>query len=97
MGKMSYYWRELRYICTNGADNRTRAALVAHCALFHLNNLAGRPRLTVPFSARIKITKDYKLKLLLRTFTGDLFVLFEVLEEECYLFRRPFYPAKMCA
>ena len=86
MGKMSSYWRELRYICKGSADNGTRAALIAHSALFHLNNLAGRPRLTVPFSARIKISKDYQSKLLLRTFSGDLFVLFEVLEERVLLY-----------
>ena len=94
MGKFSYYWQELRYICTNSADNRTRAALIAHTALFHLNNLAGRPRLTVPFSARIKISKDYELELLLRTFSGDLFVLFEVLEGECYYIPETVLPRK---
>ena len=94
MGKISSYWWELRYICKGSANNGTRAALIAHTALFHLNNLAGRPRLTVPFKCEESRFPKIMNSKTLRTFSGDLFVLFEVLEDECYYIPEAVLPRK---
>jgi FkbM family methyltransferase len=82
--RVQAYYRELEYIIKSSGNLRTCGALIARCALFHLNNRFGRRRFSRPFRAIVKLGPRHQTELLLRTFNGDLFVLFEVLAEESY-------------
>jgi len=84
MSRIKLYCREILYVLENSVDIRTRAALIKNLLLFHLNNRFGHPRHTTPFRATINIGRHYKAELLLRAFTGDLFVFFEVMSMGAY-------------
>jgi FkbM family methyltransferase len=78
------YRREFMYVLKNSEDMRTRARLIKNLLLFHINNRFGLPRVTTPFHATVNICQHYKTELLLRAFTGDLFVFFEVMSMGAY-------------
>jgi FkbM family methyltransferase len=83
--KLSSYSRELLYVLRNSIDSDTRATLIKNTALFHLSNAAGkRPNRGSPVLIRLRLGANCQAEIAVRPFTGDLFVLFEVLMEQCY-------------
>ena len=83
--RISAYMGELAYcyVATNDVQSCTR--LIWHTARFHIHNARGAPIADdSPFSVDLRIAEDFKTKLQLRPFAGDLFVLYEVLMRNAY-------------
>jgi FkbM family methyltransferase len=83
--KLSSYSRELLYVLHNSIDSDTRVTLIKNIALFHLSNATGkRPNSGSPVLIKLRLGANYQAEIAVRPFTGDLFILFEVLMEQCY-------------
>ena len=91
--KIRSYAREIVFIWNDCVDWRSRIMLFANTFLFHLGNWLDKGRGTTPsdvvFSAQIRIG-SYSRRIELRRFAGDVFVLYEVLCDNCY-----FIPSSM--
>jgi FkbM family methyltransferase len=95
LSKLAAYLRELAYIFSAGRDMQSRAILLWHTARFHATNAFKRPAAgEKPFKVNLAIGTGYNKTLLLRPFTGDLFVLYEVLLDRCYFVPRSLLPPK---
>jgi FkbM family methyltransferase len=84
MRRLLSYWQELLFIFANSADPSTCISLLSNSAKFHLANWLGQQKTSLPFNVRLKIAPHYISELSLRTFSGDLFVLFEVISGKVY-------------
>jgi FkbM family methyltransferase len=79
------YSREVTFVIRNSLDWRTRVILLKNLARFHASNMRGRRADgDPPFHAKLLLAPDSELDIVVRTFSGDLFVLFEVLMDRCY-------------
>ena len=76
---------ELRFARASGATMRDSATLVLHTSRFHLHHhrKAHHSDTARPFCCRLKIA-DRVVPLTLRPFSGDLFVLYEILKDRVY-------------
>src|SRR4051812_45648320 len=82
--KVSYYTSEVLFVLRNGIDWRTRVKLLTNTALFHVSNrLSRRSGGESFFTARLRFG-DREAEIVIRRFSGDIFVLFEVLMQRCY-------------
>jgi FkbM family methyltransferase len=84
--KSRSYLREIVFILRDCVDWRSRVTLFANTVLFHLGNWQKKRRSSqdVVFSTQIKVGPDSR-RVELRRFAGDIFVLYEVLCDKCYL------------
>ena len=79
------YSREVTFVVRNSLDWRTRVILLKNLARFHASNMRGRRAGgDPPFRAKLLLAPNSELDIVVRTFSGDLFVLFEVLMDRCY-------------
>jgi FkbM family methyltransferase len=79
------YSRELSFVLRKSADWPTRVVLLKNTILFHLRNALGRKsRCDLHFSARLRFGSSQAVEINMRRYSGDLFVLFEVLLHRCY-------------
>jgi FkbM family methyltransferase len=85
--KLHSYWRELNFIVRNCADWRSRVMLFANTVRFHLGNWTkkGARDKDVSFSVCLRIGTQGSRLVELRRFAGDIFILYEVLCDKCYL------------
>jgi FkbM family methyltransferase len=80
----STYFKEFRYVMAAPSNWRSRLSLLAATAAFHANNMAkGRPHLAQPIALDLKIGRSRRA-VSLRPFSGDIFILYEVLAFESY-------------
>jgi FkbM family methyltransferase len=91
--KIHSYSRELAFILRNCADWRSRVTLFKNTVLFHVGNWAKKraPHEDIIFSVNIEIGSENSKRVELRRFAGDIFVLYEVLCDKCYVI-----PSSMC-
>lgn len=84
--KVSRYVSELRLCFQAGADLRSRLSLASDTILFHLDNALSpkRRRRTAQSKRRHLILGAQRIDLMLRTYSGDLFVFHEVFLDGCY-------------
>src|SRR5262249_9875570 len=83
--KFSTYPRELLFVLRNSVDWQTCLVLLKNTALFHVGNAFGRrSRSDLPFKARLHFGVGHSAEIEIRPFSGDLFVLYEVLLQHCY-------------
>ena len=82
---LSSYSRELLFVARYSADWRTYVALLKNTMSFHLGNALGR-RLgdDLPFTATLRLGAGRNTDISIRPFSGDIFVLYEVLLHRCY-------------
>jgi FkbM family methyltransferase len=90
--KVRSYLREIVFIVGRCTDWRSRISLFANTVLFHFGNWVKKTRRTedIIFSVNIRIGSDKSRCIELRRFSGDIFVLYEVLCDKCY-----FIPSSM--
>jgi FkbM family methyltransferase len=82
--KLAAYWRELAFVMSESSTWSDRFVLVQHTIRFHLHNWLGRAAdNSNTFSVELRIGGANTL-LTLRPFSGDLFVLYEVLAGNPY-------------
>ena len=73
------YSREVTFVLRNSLDWRIRAVLLKNLARFHASNISGRIAADdLPFRARLLLVPKRELDVVVRTFSGDLFILLEV-------------------
>lgn len=83
--KLARYSSELNFVRKNSLDWATRVRLGRGTARFHLHNALGTdPNLEATFLARLHVGGYCNAQVTLRPFAGDIFVLFEVLMDQCY-------------
>jgi FkbM family methyltransferase len=83
--KLRSYLREAYFIISATGDLRSRAILLLHTFRFHLFNALKRAQdKDATFTINLAIDRGHVGPLILRTFAGDLFVLYEVLLDCCY-------------
>jgi FkbM family methyltransferase len=83
--KLAAYSKEFAYSWTATKDVRSRATLLWQTALFHAMNACRRTAtFGGAFTINLEIKRGYRQALHLRPFAGDLFVLYEVLLDNCY-------------
>jgi FkbM family methyltransferase len=83
--KLAAYFHEFVYSWTATKDIRSRATLLWQTALFHASNACRRTATYGgAFTINLEIKRGYEQVLHLRPFAGDLFVLYEVLLDNCY-------------
>jgi FkbM family methyltransferase len=83
--RLAFYSREARFVLKNSLDWQTRFKLLKYTGLFHASNmLGGLGGVGAPFSARLRVGNRYDAEIVIRPFAGDLFILFEVLVDQCY-------------
>jgi FkbM family methyltransferase len=79
------YLREIQFVFRSSKDWETRLNLLKNTALYHANNMAGGRMVGgSSLQAKLRLTNDFDVKIRLRPFAGDLFVLYEVLMDRCY-------------
>ena len=79
------YSREVKFVVRNSLDWRTRVLLLKNLARFHASNMKGRRADDdLPFRARLLLAPESELDIVVRPFSGDLFILLEVLMDRCY-------------
>jgi FkbM family methyltransferase len=79
------YSREATFVLRNSLDWRTRVVLLKNLARFHASHIRGRIAADdLPFRARLRLAPKSELDITVRTFSGDLFILLEVLMDRCY-------------
>jgi FkbM family methyltransferase len=91
--KFHSWIREIGFIANNCADWRSRSKLFANTVLFHLGNWiksGTRSSEDVSFSVSVRIGSHDSKRIELRRSSGDIFILYEVLCDECY-----FVPSSM--
>jgi FkbM family methyltransferase len=77
--RLSTYGKELAFCFSATTDFRSCAALIAHTAHFHAMNAYSRSYTTgESFEINLKIGEGYNTSVSLRTFGGDIFILYEV-------------------
>ena len=82
---LSSYSRELLFVVRNSADWRTCMTLLKNTMSFHLGNALGRTLGgDLPFTATLNFGDGRNIDISIRPFSGDLFVLYEVLLHRCY-------------
>ena len=82
---LSSYSRELLFVICNSADWRTCVGLLKNTMSFHLGNALGQPLgADLPFTATLRFGGGRNVNIKIRPFSGDLFVLYEVLLHRCY-------------
>ena len=82
---LSSYSRELLFVICNSADWRTCVTLLKNIYSFHLGNALGRKLgADLPFTATPRFGASRNVGIKIRPFSGDLFVLYEVLLHRCY-------------
>jgi FkbM family methyltransferase len=87
------YSRELSFALRDSVDWQTRAVLLKNTVLFHVSNAFGRKiGGGLPFTVRLQFGIDHIGEILIRPFSGDLFVLYEVLLHRCYEIRETLLP-----
>jgi FkbM family methyltransferase len=83
--KLTRYSNELSFVIRNGLDWPSRIRLLKNTLLFHLNNGVGRSGIREAcFLVRFRVGAYRDIPVTLRPFAGDIFVLFEVLMDQCY-------------
>jgi FkbM family methyltransferase len=83
--RLRSYLKESSFVIHNSLDWRSCIRLLNSAALFHLNNARGNVKdVTSTILVRLRIGADRKVQLALRPGAGDIFVLFEVLMDQCY-------------
>ena len=87
------YPRELLFVLRNSVDWQTCAVLLKNTVLFHVSNAFGRRSGSdLPFTARLYFDICNSAEIVIRPFSGDLFVLYEVLLHRCYELPPTFLP-----
>ncbi|HZV20434.1 MAG TPA: FkbM family methyltransferase [Hyphomicrobiales bacterium] len=84
LANFSNLLRELSYCRRAGSDSRSSLLLFLQTLRFHAANKLKLAGFDKPFCVSLDIAKNYPVKLYLRPFCGDLFILYEVLSGECY-------------
>ncbi len=80
-----FYLREVLFVLRNSLDWRACIVLLTNTVLFHVSNALSRPSSSKSsFSTRLRLGGSRTAEIVLRTFAGDIFVLFEVLLGRCY-------------
>jgi FkbM family methyltransferase len=82
--KVKAYWREVRYVLRASVDVDTCIRLSWETARFHVANKYGSRGSATQFKVKVRLSRNYNAEIHLRTFSGDLFVLFEVLCDNVY-------------
>lgn len=83
--KLSGYWQEAAFASRATRTWTDQYALLCHTARFHIRNLFGHVHANrSTFTIDLRIDRDRPATLTLRTFAGDLFVLYEVLAFDAY-------------
>src|SRR5262249_8404122 len=91
--KFLTYPRELLFVLRNSVDWETCAVLLKNTALFHVGNaFGGSSGSDLPFTARLYFDIGNSVEIVIRPFSGDLFVLYEVLLHRCYELPATFLP-----
>jgi FkbM family methyltransferase len=83
--KLAGYLRELKYCYHSTADASSFWKLLTNTVRFHsMNAIAHDRKGNAVFSIRMKTGNGYNPIVNLRTFGGDIFVLYEVFADQCY-------------
>ena len=93
--RISSYAREVAFVLHNSCDWPTRFVFLKNIARFHASNIFGRPRdEELSFHIRLCLARDREVDIVVRTFSGDLFALFEVLMDRCYYLPKSVLPSE---
>jgi FkbM family methyltransferase len=85
MNRLLTYSREVVFIWRNCIGLRNRFLILKYLVLFHLSNMVPRLRYNAsPFHLKLLVAPSRRADIVIRPFSGDLFVLFEVMMERPY-------------
>jgi FkbM family methyltransferase len=83
--RLASYSRELQFVLRNSVDWQTCLRLLNNTAWFHAANILGMNRMSgSAFPVKLRLTNECDAQIAIRPFAGDLFILFEVLMDNCY-------------
>lgn len=83
--KFSWYFRELFFIIKNVVGLKSKIQMVNMTILYHLNNYINKIHYYGGnFKSKIQIGKNYSVTFEIRPYSGDIFVIFEILMYKSY-------------
>jgi len=92
--KISWYSSELLFIVKNVSGWRSKLLMIRLVILYHINNYLKNSHSFKSYQIEIIINNGYSRTFTIRPYTGDIFVLFEILMHKAYLISEKLLPAQ---